>query len=48
MPGMDCGILQNLPTIVVHKLVAQGGDINRKRQEDNNGDALPGRKVGSI
>jgi hypothetical protein len=44
---MDCGIIENLPTIVVHKLVAKGGDINRKRQGENNGDALPGRKAGS-
>jgi hypothetical protein len=48
MPGMDCVVLYNLPTIVMHKLVAQGGDINRKRQEENNSDPLPGRKGRSI
>jgi hypothetical protein len=44
---MDRGILYNLPTIVMHKLVAKGRDINRKCQSENNGECLQGREVRS-
>jgi hypothetical protein len=47
MPGMDGGIIENLPTIVIHKLIAKGGGINREGQGENNDDPLPGRKAGS-
>ena len=47
MPGMNRGILHDLPAIVVYELVAKRGDINRKRQGEDNGDPPPRRKTGS-
>jgi len=41
---MNGRILYNLSTIVVYKLVAEGGSKGCKREGENNRDSLPGRK----
>jgi hypothetical protein len=44
---MDGGILNNLPAIIMHELVAKRGNIDGKRQGENNGDSPPRGKLKS-
>jgi hypothetical protein len=45
---MDSGILYNLSTIVMNKLIAKGRNINGKSQREDSGDPPPGWEAGSI
>jgi len=47
VPGMNRGILHDLPAIVVYELVAKRGNINRKGQGEDNDNPPPRRKMGS-
>ncbi len=48
MPRMNGRVLYNLPAVVVHELVAEGGNINGKGQDEDSGNSLPGRGGGSV
>lgn len=48
MPGMNGRVLYNLPAVVMHELVAEGGNINGKGQDEDSGNSLPGREGGSV
>ena len=48
MPGMNGRVLYNLPAVIVHELVTEGGCINGKGQEEDNGNSLPGGGAESV
>ena len=48
MPGMNSRVFHNLPAVVVHELVTEGGNINGKGQDEDSGNSLPGREAVSV
>jgi hypothetical protein len=48
MPGMNGWVLYNLPAVVMHELVREGGNINGKGQEEDGANSSPGRGAGSV